>query len=71
MLMRLPARELRRQRNARYRDRQRRDVLMVQGEVPRRVVENLIDTEWLGAEEATDPRAIMAAMLAALRSIRK
>lgn len=71
MLMRLPARELRRQRNRRYRDRQRRDVLVVTGEIPRRVVENLIDTEWLHPEAASNPRAIMAAMVAALRSISK
>jgi hypothetical protein len=50
MLQRLPHREAKRRRQARWRDRQRRDVLMVSGEVPRVVVETLIDGRWL------DPR---------------
>jgi hypothetical protein len=71
MLQRLPHREAKRRRQARWRERQRRDLIYVGGDVPRRVVENLIDTEWLRPEEAADRRAIMAAMVAALNSVRK
>jgi hypothetical protein len=71
MLNRVSARERNRAKQARWRERQRRDVMWVQGDVPRRVVENLIDTKWLREDEATDSRAIMAAMVAALRSINR
>lgn len=65
MLRRPPKTELRRLRQTRWRDRARRDVLVVSGEVPRRVVEALVDLKWLAPDEAADRRAIMAAMVAA------
>jgi hypothetical protein len=46
-------------------------VIYVAGDVPSVVVENLIDLRWLQPDEATDRRAIMAAVVAALKSISK
>ena len=57
-------------RQARFRSRQKRDALYVDGDVPRVVVENLIATEWLEPGEAEDRKAIMQAMVAALLSIK-
>ena len=58
-------------RQARWRERQRRDVLVVNGEVPRAIVEALVDLQWLRPEEAGSRAAIHAAMVAALQSIRR
>jgi hypothetical protein len=69
MLQRTPKAESKRHRQARWRARQRRDVLVVTGEVPRSLIETLIDYEWLEPEEAKDRQAIMQAMVAALRTV--
>jgi hypothetical protein len=69
MLVRTPKREAKRHRQQRWRARQRRDVLVVTGEVPRSLIETLIDYEWLELDEAKDRQAIMQAMVAALRTV--
>jgi hypothetical protein len=58
-------------RQARWRDRQRRDVLYVAGDVPLDVVEALIAYKWLDPNAADDRAAIHSAMIAALRSHKK
>jgi hypothetical protein len=69
MLQRSPRAELRRHRQARWRERQRRDVLVVTGEVPRDLIETLVDYEWLEPDEAEDRHAIVTALAAALRTL--
>ena len=47
MLQRPSRSELKRLRQRRWRERQRRDVLCVQDEVPRFLIEGLVDLRWL------------------------
>jgi hypothetical protein len=67
MLQRSPRTEARRHRQARWRDRQRRDVLMVSGEVPRVVVETLVDGRSLAGPndraQHTKPGSVKASQL--------
>ena len=58
-------------RQARWRDRRRRDLRHVHGDVPLDVVETLIAYEWLEPHEADDRQAIVAAMVRALRTLPK
>jgi hypothetical protein len=71
VLQRTPKREAKRREVQRYRERNKRGVPYVGGDPPPALIDTLIDTEWLTAEEAGDPRAIFSAMCAALLSIRK
>jgi hypothetical protein len=67
MLQRTPRQEAKRRRQARWRERERRGVMVVMGEVPRDLVETLIDYDWL--DENASPGAIVPAMVAALRTL--
>ncbi len=56
------------QRMRRYRRRRRRGLLAVRAEVGPEVVDTLIAHGWLSADEARDPKAVGAALVAWARS---
>jgi hypothetical protein len=65
-----PRSELLRLRQRRWRQQQKRDLMQVAGDVPRRLVEDLVDLQRLAPAESGDRRAIMRAMVAALHTVR-
>lgn len=71
MLQRTPRTAAKSLRQQRWRERQRRDLRHVGGDVPLDVIETLIDLNWLKPADGDDRRAIHLAMVQALRSIRK
>jgi hypothetical protein len=71
MLQRLSPRERNRLKQARWRARQRRDVIHTQGDVPRVVAEMLVAENYLAPKVAEDGRAIHAAMVRLLLRLSK
>jgi hypothetical protein len=67
MLQRTPRQELKRRRQARWRERERRRVMVVTGEVPRDLIGVLIDYEWLDAGAPSS--SVVPAMVAALKTL--
>jgi hypothetical protein len=60
-------RELNRQRQRRYRRREREALFLVKVEVPRSIVDRLIEDEFLQEWELSDPQAIDQAVPAPVR----
>jgi hypothetical protein len=68
MLQRPTRAELKRARQQRWRTRPARDVIHVAGDVPRVLIEALINSRVLDPQESENKAAIMAAMVKVLKA---